>query len=104
MKRRLQVVLTDEAWNAVTEFARIANENFEAGSVNYSDVINEMVLTSNPDVKSIQQKCHNVRRLLRALAAKKDIDAETALKILNDLKPKTAKKSGKTVVAESEAM
>src|SRR5438874_2559790 len=92
MKKRLQVVLTDEAWNAVEALTQEANQNFEVGNINYSDAINEMILVSRVDIKTLQMKHTDLRRSLRMLASKEDLDIESALKSLMELKVKSGKK------------
>ena len=110
-KKRLQVILNDESWNAVEAVTNEASLNFEVGSINYSDVINEMILTAKVDIKALQLKHTDLRRSLKQLATKDDIDLESAIKSLMELKarssgqktdPKSEKKSGKTNVIISE--
>jgi hypothetical protein len=91
-KKRLQVILTDETWGIVDALNTQANENFETGSINYSDVINEMILCSKVEIKLLQQKHTNIRRSLKLLASKADIDLDSAIKCLMELK---ARQSGK---------
>ena len=91
-KKRLQVILSDEAWNAVEAVTNEANENFEVGSINYSDVINEMIIGSKVDVKSLQLKHTDFRRSLKLLASKDDIDLESAIKSLMELKARSTGK------------
>ena len=91
-KKRLQVILTDEAWIAVESLTNQASENFETGSINYSDVINEMILVAKVDIKALQQKHTNLRRSLKVLASKSDIDLDSAIKSLMEMK---ARQGGK---------
>ena len=91
-KKRLQVILSDEAWSAVETLTNQANENFETGTINYSDAINEMILCSKVDTKVLQQKHTNIRRSLKVLASKSDIDLDSAIKALTELK---ARQTGK---------
>ena len=91
-KKRLQVILNDEAWSAVETLTNQANENFETGTINYSDAINEMILCSKVDTKALQQKHTNIRRSLKVLASKSDIDLDSAIKALTELK---ARQTGK---------
>ena len=91
-KKRLQVILSDEAWAAVEQVTKQANDNFETGTINYSDVINEMIVCSKVDVKALQQKHTSIRRSLKVLASKTDIDLDTAIKALTELK---ARQTGK---------
>ena len=88
-KKRLQVILNDESWNAVEAVTNEASLNFEVGSINYSDVINEMILGSKVDVKSLQLKHTDFRRSLKLLAGKDDIDLDSAIKSLMELKARS---------------
>ena len=90
--KRLQVVFNDEAWAEVEKITLNANESFEMGSVGYSDVINEMVLASKVDIKKLQAKNINIKRSLRVLAGKEEIDIDYALKMLAEIKAKMSKK------------
>ena len=96
MKKRIQVVLSDEAWAIVESVTNQANENFNVGSVGYSDVVNEMVLTSKVDIKSLQTKNTNLKRFVMSLVSKDDIDIDQVMKSLNDLKGRTGKRSAKS--------
>lgn len=102
-KKRLQVILTDDAWSAVESVTNDATEKFESGSINYSDVINEMILTAKVDVKALQLKHTDLRRSLKVLAGKEDIDIESAIKILNELRARgsTAKKKANAIQEET---
>lgn len=99
-KKRLQVILTDEAWSSVDALTTEASEHFDVGSINYSDVINEMILTAKVDVKALQLKHTNIRRSLKALASKDDIDLESAIKSLMELKARNAGKKKTTPTQE----
>ena len=54
MIKRLQIALTNEARLAVDSLIKEANEGFETGHINYSDAINEMIVNSKVDVKTLQ--------------------------------------------------
>lgn len=95
MSKRLQVVLSDEAWQAVESLCSDANQNFELGHITYSDTINEMILCSKPEVKTLQLKHTNIRRSLIVLSGQKDIDLDTAIKTLMELRAKTSKRPGR---------
>lgn len=98
-KKRLQVILSDEAWAAVEQLTNQANENFEAGTINYSDAINEMIVCSKVDIKGLQQKHTNIRRSLKVLASRSDIDLDAAIKALTELK---ARQTGKRKSANTQ--
>lgn len=91
-KRRLQVILTDEAWNAVESVTKEANQGL-VGSINYSDTINEMILTAKVDIKLFQSKHTNVRRSLRLMASNSSMDIDDVIKALMELKARTARKA-----------
>ena len=88
-KKRLQVILTDDAWSAVENLTNEASTNFDVGSINYSDAINEMILSSKVDIKVLQLKHTDLKRSLKNLASKDDLDLDSAIKSLMDLKART---------------
>lgn len=96
MNKRLQVVLTEEAWNAVETLTKEATLNFDRGSIGYSDTINEMILTSNVDVKNLQRKHAVLRRTMRVLASAKDLTPEMAFEALSPFIEKQSRKSQKS--------
>ena len=105
--KRIQVILSCEAWSAVEALTNQASENFEVGSINYSDAINEMILSSKVDIKTLQLKHTDLRRSLKLLARKNDLDLDSAIKNLLELKartavPKTEKKSAKNACTTGE--
>ena len=100
MSKRLQIILTDEAWNAVDALTNDASQNFEAGSINYSDAINEMILTARVDVKALQLKHTDVRRSLRAMASKETVDIDAVIKSLMELKSRSTKRKAQAIHEE----
>lgn len=102
--KRLQIVLTDETWTTVELFTQQANENFNVGSINYSDAINEMILAAKVDVKALQAKHTDVRRSLKVLAAQEDMDLDSVIKSLMELKAKTGKRGAKNSLVTAEAV
>ncbi|MBX9767282.1 MAG: hypothetical protein K2X47_08435 [Bdellovibrionales bacterium] len=101
MSRKIQINLTEEAWKLVEESSNEASENFDIGTITYSDVINEMILTSKIDIKILQGKHTDIRRSLRKLASMESIDVEAAIKCLNDLKSKVPKKKNGNTIEET---
>ncbi len=98
-KRRLLVSLTDESWGVIENLTKESNNGFETGNITYSDLINEIILSSKIDIKELQKKHTNWRRTLKVLASKEDLDIETAIKILQELKPKQKKKISEEIEA-----
>src|ERR1039458_6750366 len=92
MKRKIQVLLSEEAWNLVESITKEASENFDVGTINYSDVINEMVIGSKLDIKALQLKHTDLRRSLRVMASKETVDIDAIIKSLNELKAKSLKR------------
>ena len=95
-KKRLQVIFSDEAWANVESVTNEANQGFETGSINYSDVVNEMVLAAKVDIRALQLKHTDLRRSLRVMAAKDSLDLDSIIKTLTELKAKTGKRSAKS--------
>ncbi len=93
MKKKIQIVLSDESWSALESLTIEANEAFVNGTINYSDVVNELIATGKIDIRSLQAKHTNIRKSLRLMASQKEIDIESAIKALMDLKSKGVKKT-----------
>ena len=100
MNKRTQVVLTLESWNMVEAITREVNENFDGGSVNFSDTINEMILNSKIDVKALQLKHTDLKKSLLALAKNPEVDVETVLKCISELKGKNLRKKASSLQSE----
>lgn len=95
MKRKLQVLLSEENWAIVESTIKEANTDFSNGSINYSDVINEMISNAKLDIKTLQAKHTNIRKSLRTLASQSEIDLDLAIKTLMELKAKGSKRQSK---------
>jgi septation ring formation regulator EzrA len=86
MKKRLQIALSDEALATVELLIKQANKDFETGHITYSDAINEMIMTSKVDIKTLQDKHTDVRRSLKSFAKQDDPDLDSLIKTLTELK------------------
>ncbi len=96
MKRKLQVLLSDESWSQLENMIKESNDNFLNGSITYSDVVNEIIMSTKLDIKSLQAKHTNIRKSLRLMSAQKEIDIDSAIRALMELKAKGTKKSNKS--------
>ena len=96
MKKKLQVALTDESWATLETMTKEANDSFKNGCINFSDVVNEVLLTAKIDIRGLQAKHTNIRKSLRMLASQKEIDIDSAIRNLMELKTKGAKRWAKT--------
>lgn len=96
MKKKIQIVLSDEAWSALDNLTKEANDGFLNGTINYSDVANELISTGKIDIRGLQAKHTNIRKSLRLMASQKEIDIESAIKALMDLKSKGVKKTNRS--------
>lgn len=95
MSSRLQVFLAPEAMSIVENIIKEANDNFSAGRINYSHVLTELVLNSKVDIKALQLKHTDWRRCIRSYSADEQMDLETVLKNLNELRSVSAKRKSK---------
>lgn len=95
MKRKLQVILSEESWIMLETLSKEANEGFKSGSINMSDIINEVLQTAKLDIRLLQAKHTNIRRSLRQMASQKDIDIDLAIKNLMELKAIGQKRQAK---------
>ncbi len=96
MKKKIQIVLSDESWSALENLTNEANEGFVNGTINYSDVVNELIGTGKIEIRALQAKHTNIRKSLRLMASQKEIDIESAIKALMDLKSKGVKKAARS--------
>lgn len=96
MSKRIQVVLTEKALDELERIYNQASADFNVGTITLSDVVTEMVLTSNIDIKELRLKHTNVSKYLKNLASDKNVDVEMAVKNLLELKKQLAKKTPKT--------
>lgn len=92
MKKSVQVTLNDDTRPIVESIVNQASADFRNGRISVSDVINEMILNSKVDVKALQSKHVNLRKSLRLLAARKDLDPDLVHQFLEELKQRPAKK------------
>ncbi|NCN41863.1 hypothetical protein GW916_11525 [bacterium] len=101
-RRRMQVLFSNEAWSTVETFVEEANKDFKDGSIGISDVINEMIMSSKIDIKSLQAKRTDIKRSLKNLAVKDNLDLDSAIKALMDLKARVSKRNGRTTSSSQE--
>lgn len=90
--KRMQIIFTDESWAVVESTLAQATEHFDAGSISTSDVVNELVLHSRIDIKTLQMKHIDLRRSLKSFATQEDIDIDQVIKTLTELRGKNGKK------------
>lgn len=96
MKRKIQIVLSEDAWELLEATTKESNNGFKNGLITYSDVVNEFLVSGKIDIRLLQAKHTNLRKSLRLMASQKEIDIDAAIKALQELKTKTAKKSVKS--------
>ena len=90
--RKLQLNLNEEAWKVLESTVEEANHDFAAGSITLSDVANELIVNAKIDVRTLQAKHANIRKALRVMATQKDIDIESAIKNLMEMKARSTQK------------
>lgn len=95
-RRRMQVFFTQEAWSTVEHVVEDANKDFHDGNIGISDVINEMIMSSKIDVKALQAKRTDIKRSLKNLAVKENLDLDSAIKALMELKSRVSKRSARS--------
>lgn len=95
MKKKLQIVLNDDSWTSLESMTKDANDGFVNGSITFSDVVNEVLIAAKLDIKGLQAKHTNIRKSLRLMASQKEIDIDSAIKALMDLKSKGVKKAAR---------
>ena len=100
MSKRVGLVLTNEAAASFEKILGDVNYGFKAGKVTPSNLISEIILSTKVDVKALQLKYTDLRRSLRALSQREEIDVETAIEILSEIAGKAQKKRGRGRVEE----
>jgi hypothetical protein len=95
MKRKLQVALNEDSWATLEAMTKEANYGFKSGCITLSDVVNEILLTAKVEIRALQAKHTNIRKSLRLMASEKEIDIDSAIRNLMELKAKGAKRSTK---------
>jgi len=93
--RKIQINLNEEAWSLLDGITKDANEDFQLGTITYSDVVIEAILQSRIDVRALQAKHVNLRKSLRLLATKKDIDIDMVIRQMTELKQRGGKNATK---------
>ena len=102
MKKRLQIILTQEAWDKIEKNTEKVNAGFSSGSISYSDVICELVMNGALDIKAVQLKHADWRRSLRAVASNKEMDIDAAIKSLMELKNSNKTRNRKSLEMEED--
>lgn len=100
--KRLQLALTDEARILVESLTEEANNGFDVGSISYSDVVSELIVTGKLDINVLRSKHTDIPRSLRKMASKADMDLDSAIKQLMELKSRTGGKRAIKVAANQE--
>ena len=95
MGRKIQIVLSEDAWNVLEATTSESNSGFKNGSITYSDVVSEYLQSGKIDIRLLQAKHTNIRKSLRLMASQKEIDIDSAIKSLMELKAKGAKRPAK---------
>lgn len=96
MSKRLQIYLSPEAEVKLQAIYNEATQNFTSGSMKISDVVSEMILASDLDIKELRLKYTDFKKSLIELAHTENLDIEVAIKALQELKTKITKIKGKT--------
>lgn len=97
MSKRLQVLLNEQAEAILEKIHAEAMDGFTLGKISLGDVVSEIVLNAKIDIKELRAKHIDIRKSLLDLANQKDVDFESALKALQELKPKNHKKASKLI-------
>lgn len=102
MIKRLQIILNADAWAQVETITNEANDGFQAGSISYSDTVNEMILGSKVDIKQLQLKHTDFRRAIRN-ATKEGLELDSVIKMLQELRTlQGGKRTGKIATAKGD--
>lgn len=96
MVKRIQILLSEEAWANVKSITEQANLGFEAGHITWSDTINYLVEHGKADIEELQSRHLNLKKSLRSLAKQKEVDLDGLIKQLQKMKTQQSKRKQKT--------
>lgn len=95
MSKRLQIFLSSEAEAKLETIFNEVTSGFKTGTIKISDVISEMILSSDIDIKEIRIKYTDLKKSLIELAHADNIDVDMVIKSLQELKNKNLKSKNK---------
>lgn len=95
MSKRLQIFLSAEAEAKLETIFNEVTSGFKTGTIKISDVISEMILSSDIDIKEIRIKYTDLKKSLIELAHADNIDVDMVIKSLQELKNKNLKSKNK---------
>lgn len=95
MSKRLQIFLSAEAEAKLKTIFNEVTSGFKTGTIKISDVISEMILSSDIDIKEIRIKYTDLKKSLIELAHADNIDVDMVIKSLQELKNKNLKSKNK---------
>lgn len=101
MSKRIAMVLNDEATVQFERLLEEANKGFEGGRITASDLLSEMVICAKVDIKALQLKHTDLRRSLLALAKRQEVDLDSVMKMLAEMKARSGKKRAGSSLEES---
>ncbi len=95
MSKRLQIILSPHAYECLEKNHKEATQGFSQVKLNFSDVIEAMILTSKLNLTDLRLKHTDLRRTLLDLAKRKDISVEDIVIQMAELKSVLGKKETK---------
>lgn len=103
MAKRLQIVIGEDAFERVDQVYKKATEGQPTVKLNYSNVIEEMILNSKVSISDIRSKHTDLRKTLLDLAKRKDISVEDVVSQIADIKGGLSKRETKKL-AKAEVL
>jgi len=101
MSKRIALQLSEEASDRFDRLLKEANQGFEAGRILAADLINELILTTRIDLRALQLKHSDLRKSLKVMSAKENIDIDSAIRFLTELRGRaTYKRRGNSIESE----
>lgn len=104
MSKRLQIFLSEEAETKLNKIYANCTEGFNCGTIKISDLVSEMILSSDVDIKELRLKYTDLKKSLLELAHSDDLDIELALKTISELKQKASRKTSKSAPKQTEIL
>ncbi len=88
MNKKLQVNLSDKAFQSLQDIVERANDGFEYGKIKYSDVINEIIVNTKVNIEDLRSRNTNIKIALRIMLKQKNMDIKAVSEKIETLKNK----------------
>ena len=92
MSKRLQIYISDSAYELVQKTLKQATDGHSNIKINISDVIESMIETSKVNIQGLRTKHTDIRKILKELVKRKNLTAEDIINNVSELTNTSLKK------------